>query len=481
MSEVRGWRLLVAATLAGIAGCTVLTPDYRRPADAVMARPDVQGAFRANANPAITAAPAIDQWWRLYNAPQLNGLVSRALTANTDLRVALANLARAQAGLDVSRDARLPQVGFQASGSYARDSAEEQLVAGPLPNERIYALGASVSYQVDLFGQVRRSIEAANSNVDAARAAEAATRMTVAAQTVQAFIGACAAGRELVVARRAIDIQLQATRLASRQFNGGRTTSLDVTRSTTQEEQLRSTLPVYESRRKESLYRLAVLTGLPPAQFPPNLADCSQEPTLAQPIPTGDGRALLARRPDIARAEAELHQATANLGVVTADLYPRISLGASGASVGLMKNFNSDDTYKFSIGPLATWQFPNRRRAKATVAGAQAQIDAAFARFDGAVLDALREVESGLTTYGDDLQQLAGLQATERSAQRASDDARRLFSAGRSGFLPVLDADRSLLSIQQSVAAQQTRVAADQVQVFLALGGGWPAPPQAQP
>jgi outer membrane protein TolC len=141
-----------------------------------------------------------------------------------------------------------------------------------------------------------------------------------------------------------------------------------------------------------------------------------------------------------------------------------------------MKNFNSDDTYKFSIGPLVSWQFPNRRRARATIAGAQAQIDAAFARFDGAVLDALREVESGLTTYGDDLQQLSGLQATERSAQRASDDARRLFAAGRSGFLPVLDADRSLLAIQQSVAAQQTRVATDQVQIFLALGGGWPTP-----
>jgi multidrug efflux system outer membrane protein len=469
-------RALSLVALLVLCACTVLTPDYRRPPDAVMARPDVQGSFHADANTAVSAAPAIDKWWRLYNSPQLNGLVDRALTANTDLRVAVANLARAQAGLDVSRDARLPQAGFQASGSYARDSAEEQLVAGPLPNERIYSLGASVSYQVDLFGEVRRSIEAAGANVDAARAAQAAIRMTVAAQTVQAFIGACAAGRELEVARRAIDIQLQATRLASRQFSDGRTNSLDVTRSTTQEEQLRSTLPVYASRRKEALYRLAVLTGLPPADFPPNLSDCSQEPSLAQPIPTGDGRALLARRPDVARAEAELRQATANLGVVTADLYPRISLGASGASVGLMKNFNSDDTYKFAIGPLISWQFPNRRRARATIAGAQAQIDAAYARFDGAVLDALREVESGLTTYGDDLQQLSGLQATERSAQRASDDARRLFAAGRSGFLPVLDADRSLLAIQQSVAAQQTRVATDQVQVFLALGGGWPTP-----
>lgn len=469
-------RLLLMAACACVAGCTVLTPDYRRPADAVIQRTDVNGKFAAADIPAVTSAPAIDQWWRLYQSPQLNGLVEQALKTNTDVRVAVANLARAQAGLDVSRDARLPQLSFEAAPAYSRDSAEEQLVAGPLPNERTYALGASVSYQVDLFGQVRRSIESAAANVDAARAAQAATRMTVAAETAQAFIGACAAGRELVVARQTIDIQTQGTRLAQRQFGDGRTTSLDVTRSTTQEDQVRATLPVYESRRKQSLYRLAVLTGLPPDDFPQNLADCVQEPVLSDPIPAGGGQGLLARRPDVARAEAELRQATANLGVAAADLYPRISLGASGASIGLMENFLSDDTYKFSIGPLITWQFPNRRRARATIAGAQAQIDAAYARFDGTVLNALREVETTLTAYGHDLERLAALQATQRSAQKASDDARRLFAAGRSGFLPVLDADRSLLAIEQTVAAQQTQVATDQIELFLALGGGWPPP-----
>ena len=467
--------VLLGPACVMVAGCTVLTPDYRRPADAVISRPDVQGRLSAGDNPAVTAAPAIDQWWQLYQSSQLNDLVEQSLRANTDIRVAVANLARAQAGLDVSRDARLPQLSFEAAPAYSRDSAEEQLVAGPLPNERTYALGASVSYQVDLFGQVRRSIESASANLDAARAAQAAVRMTVAAQTVQAFIGACAAGRELDVANRAIDIQTQATRLARRQFSGGRTTSLDVTRSTTQEQQLRATLPLYESRRKESLYRLAVLSGLPPDQFPAGLAGCTQEPVLSHPIPTGSGQALLARRPDVARAEAELHAATANLGVATADLYPRISLGASGASIGLMENFLSDDTYKFSIGPLITWQFPNRRRAKGTIAGAQAQMDAAYARFDGTVLNALREVETALTAYGHDLERLAALRATQRSAQKASDDARRLYAAGRSGFLPVLDADRSLLAIEQSVASQQTQVAGDQVDVFLSLGGGWPS------
>ena len=347
-----------ASAFLAISACTPLTPDYKRPTDATINRPEVQGAFASNIGDTVTTSPPIDQWWLLYRNTELTNLVEKALSVNTDVRVAIANLARANAGLDVARDAQMPQLGLQAAPAYGRNSAEEKLTKGPLSNQRTYSISASVSYQVDLFGQVSRSIESAAARSDAARAAVAATRMTVAAQTAQSFISACTSGRELSVAQRAIDIQSQATRLAERQHSDGRVSSLDVTRSTTQEEQLRAILPGLEARRQEALYRLAVLTGLPPTDFPRNLAHCVQEPSLAAPIPTGDGRTLLARRPDVARAEAELHAATADLGVATADLYPRISLGVSGGSVGLMNNFLSDDTYKFSIGPLIIGSSP---------------------------------------------------------------------------------------------------------------------------
>jgi outer membrane protein, multidrug efflux system len=202
---------------------------------------------------------------------------------------------------------------------------------------------------------------------------------------------------------------------------------------------------------------------------------CTNEPTLAQPIPVGDGAQLLRRRPDVRRVEEELKSATAGIGVATADLYPKITLGASVGSVGLTDNFLRDDTFKFSIGPLISWQLPNRRKAEAVVRGAQAQADAAYARFDGTVLVALREAESSLSVYARDLDRHRLLQSAQENAARAAADAQALFRNGRQGYLTALDANRTLITADQALAASQTRIASDQVQVFLSLGGGWDA------
>lgn len=457
-----------------VSACAPLTPDYRRPDNAVANRIDATGAFQATGQ--TSPGVPLDRWWTDYNDPALTEAVTDALHANTDVRAALATLARASANFDRVRDARLPQLGLQAEAAYARDSAEEQLTAGPLPNERIYALGASVSYQVDLFGQVSRSIESAGANRDAAVAAVAATRATVAAETVRAYLDVCAAGRELAVALQAVSIATSQTQLARRRTTGGRSAVLDVTRASSQEAESRAALPPLEARKRAALYRLATLTGTPPAGYRAQVEQCVQEPVPAHPIPVGDGATLLKRRPDVVMAEALLHARTADLGVVTANLYPRVSLGVSSASVGLMSHFMDDDTYKFSLGPLITWQFPNRRRAEADIRGSEASIDEALARFDGVVLDALREVETILDGYARDIDQLHALRTAQRSAIRAQAEAQALFDGGREDYLAVLDAERTRVGADQQVAAQQTVIAHDQVTLYLALGGGWTIP-----
>jgi len=194
---------------------------------------------------------------------------------------------------------------------------------------------------------------------------------------------------------------------------------------------------------------------------------------LARPIPVGDGAGLLRRRPDIRRSEFELHSATARIGVATAELYPKIILGASIGSVGLNKNFLDADTLKLSLGPLISWQFPDRSRIQARVRAADADQQIAFARFDGAVLNALKEVESALETYARDLERRALLEAARQKASRAAEETQQLFALGRQGYLPVLDATRTLTVVEQSVAAAESKLATDQVNVFLALGGGW--------
>jgi NodT family efflux transporter outer membrane factor (OMF) lipoprotein len=464
----------LACAAALLAGCAV-GPDYQRPQDAVINAPAANGAFAGAGEKAFTGGQAPSRWWRLYGDASLNRLVDQALAANTDLRAAAASLTRARASLDITKDLTWPQANIGAGYAYERLSAEEYLVPGTLPDFRAYELQAGISYQVDLFGQIHRAIEAGQAGVGAAQAAYDTARITVAADTTLAYVEACSAGRELAVAEKLVDIQHRNTDFNRRLFKAGRGISLDVTRAAAQEDQVRSSVRGLEAQRRLALYRLAVLTGRPPEELPPGAAQCAEEPRLDRPLPVGDGAALLRRRPDVRRAEEELRLATAEQGVATASLYPKIILGVSGDTIGLTKNFWKADTFGFSLGPLISWDIPNPKRARATVRGAKAKVEAAFAAYDGVVLGALRETESALTLYARDLDRERYLESARRNANQAASDAETLYRAGRQGYLTVLDADRTQAGAEQSLASAHSRVAADQVLLFLALGGGWEA------
>ena len=466
--------LFAALIPALLAGCATVGPDYRRSPDAMIERPSAAAPFVSGDEAAFAQAPLPDDWWRLYRDPLLDRLVEDAIAHNTDLRVAAANVARANAALELAETARSPQTSLELAPGYAQRSAEEELLPGrSLPSASVYSGRAGISYQLDLVGQVRRALEAADADVAATRAAYDSVRVTVVADTTRAYLDACSAGREIAVAERALALQQRTTSLTQRLIRAGRGISLDANRSRVQEEQVRATLPSLRGVRQVALFRLATLTGRPPAEFDRTIAACTQEPALDRPIPIGDGAALLRRRPDVRRAELELHAATARIGVAEAELYPRVTLGASVGSVGLLGNALGSDTYKFSLGPLISWEFPNRGRIRARIAGAQAEADAALARFDGSVLNALRETETALTVYARELDRRAALATARAQAAQAATDAERLFRAGRTGFLPVLDAQRTLIAADQALATADSRLAAGQVQLFLALGGGW--------
>jgi len=469
-------RLVMLLAAAVLAACSAVGPDYRRPSDAAVEGRAANGPFLGGSEAAFVREPVPGAWWRLYDSPVLDQLVQEALASNTDLRAAAANIARAAAGLDYADAAHRPTTTVSAGTSYARRSAEEELKPGkPLPNNFVYGVGAGVSYQLDLFGQISRAVESAQADLGAARAAHDAVRVTVVAETTRAFLEVCSVGREIAVAKRSVATQARSTELTQALVRGGRGSSLDVTRSSAQEEQVRATLPALAAQKRVALYRLAVLTGRAPEDFPRQVESCEQEPQLARAIPIGDGAGLMRRRPDIRRAEHELQSATARIGVATSELYPKITLGASIGSVGLDKHFLDADTFKFSLGPLITWQFPDRERTRARIRAADAEQQASLARFDGTVLNALKETESALEVYARDLERRALLESARQKAGRAARDTEQLFTAGRQGYLPVLDATRTLIAAEQAVAAADSRLAADQVNVFLALGGGWEA------
>jgi outer membrane protein, multidrug efflux system len=237
-------------------------------------------------------------------------------------------------------------------------------------------------------------------------------------------------------------------------------------------DQLRSNIPALEARRRNALFRLATLSGKPPAEFESGLDKCVVTPNMNQPIPVGDGAALLKRRPDVRAAERELAAATAEIGVATAALYPRVVLGASIGSTGLTGDFLKKATNDWGIGPGISWEL-NQTGPLARIAAASAIQKARLASFDGVVLSALRDVESALNVYTQDLERQKSLTAARDEAASALADARRLQADGRSGSLTTLDAERTLASSESAVAALRAQIAQDQVALFLALGGGW--------
>ncbi|BEG73931.1 efflux transporter outer membrane subunit [Achromobacter xylosoxidans] len=459
---------------AALAGCAAVGPDYQVPAGSVATRPDAQAPFAEAREGVFQRDQVPGRWWRLYSDPVLDGLVEKALAANTDLRVASANLERAQAAVREAEAQQQPSLGVNASPTFGHVSGIQELAPGiDPPNRWSYSAGASMSYQVDLFGQIRRAVEAAGADAQAAQAAYDATRVTVAAETARAYANLCSAGMQLASAEHSVKVQQESLDAVSRLQRAGRGTALDVTRARSQLEQLRAGLPPFQAQQRTALYRLAALTGQTPAEIPTALLQCAAAPQLSETIPVGDGAALLRRRPDIRQAERALAAATARIGVATADLYPKITLGLSGASGGPAAMFGDRGTFSWSVGPLISWTLPNTGAVQARIAEAEANTKAAVARFDASVLNALRETESALVVYARQLDRQAALQAARDQAAQAASQARQLFQYGKTDYLTVLDAERTLASNESALAAGQAELSNDQIAVFLALGGGW--------
>lgn len=456
-----------------LAACGVVGPDYRVPETAAVKRPEAAAPFLGASEKPFSQQALPPQWWHLYRDSTLDALIDQAFSANTDLRVAAANLARARAVLDETGQLQRPGVDLSAAPSFGRAAGAASGVNHSLPDRASYDAGLHVSYQLDLFGKIARALEAAQADADVAQAANDLARVTVAAETTRAYADACSAGRQIAIARQSVALQDKFVRSTAQRVQLGRGTALDNSRALGQRDQLRAAVPPLEAQRRAALYRLAVLTGETPSHFPPSVAACERVPRLAAAIPVGDGAALLRRRPDIRQAERTLAAGSARIGVATAELYPQISLGLSAGSTGALSGFGEGNTLRYSLGPLISWSLPSTGTARAHIAQAQAGAAASLARFDGVVLNALRETETALTVYARELDRNAALKAARDQSALASTQSARLFRFGRSDFLTTLDAERTLAASEAAVAASDAALATDQVNLFLALGGGW--------
>jgi NodT family efflux transporter outer membrane factor (OMF) lipoprotein len=462
------------ASLAAMlmAGCA-MTPDADLTgADAIVDR--AGGPFASASSEVFTAEGLRDDWWRLYDSPDLDRLIADAFAHNNDIAAASANLRAARARLGEARSALWPSTALGGSANYGRQSAAAQDVPGPLPDTESYDAGLDVAYELDLFGRVGSAVDAARADADVAEAARDSVRIAVAAETARAYADICSANRQIAVAEQTIDLQTQTFELTVGMEDAGRGTSLDVARAQAALEASRATLPQLRAARDSASYRLGVLTGRPPAEGPALAGGCATAPRLEALLPVGDGAALLGRRPDVREAERRLDAELARVGVSAADLYPRIALGGSiGTSALSFDDLGSDQSFRFGLGPLISWSFPNMAAAQARVEAAQATADAALAQFQQAMLIALQEAETALTNYANELDRTAALRRARDAAAEAARVSRLRFDNGAENFLAVLDAERTLATADAQLAQSEALLSTFQIDVFRALGGGW--------
>jgi NodT family efflux transporter outer membrane factor (OMF) lipoprotein len=480
---------LLLSSALGLAGCAV-GPTYRHPAVSEVAK---QPFKEAASTDAVSTASASSTWWELYSDPVLSRLINDAFRYNTDIRVAAANLRLARAQLSEARAGRLPTTDLSASYSRQRVGADQ---LGPATGGtaaasgsdhsdfNFYQAGFDASYELDVFGRVSRSIEAARGDAQAAQASLDGIRISIAAQVAQSYADACGAAMQSDVARETASLEGETRDLTQRLLEAGRGTQRDVEQANVLVEQANAQVPGFEGERRAQLYALATLTGRPPAEIDAAASECRLVPKIKTEIPIGDGAALLARRPDVRAAERNLAADTARIGVATASLFPSVTLLGS-VSFGAPKigNVGKAASFGYSFGPLISWTFPNFAVARAKIRQARAGSDASLAEFQGTILTALRETEQALARYAAALEQNAALARATASAQNAADQTKQRFDSGRDNFLDLLVAEQNRAAARQALALSAMTVANLQVSLFKALGGGWEnaAPPLSTP
>ncbi|NMZ80670.1 efflux transporter outer membrane subunit [Pseudomonas mandelii] len=469
MSRAAGLAVVGLGVL--LSACQVVGPDYHLPDDAAIHREDLQGELAVNGKN-VVSAPVPADWWRLYQDPRLDQLVQQAMVTNTDLRVAAASLSRARAQVDEAQAAGGWSGGVKMGAQRLQESGEAFLLADKVPVANVGDIGITTSYQFDLFGTLQRGIEAAKANADATQAAADTARITLVADVVRAYTQVCAANEEQEIAQHSLDLQAQGTTLIQRLRDAGRGDETQVTRSQTQFKSLRADMPRYEAARQAGLFRLSMLLAKPVDQLPAGTATCNELPKITHLLPVGDGATLLKRRPDVRQAERRLAAATAGIGIATGELYPDISIGATVGTVGILENLGKPATNRWGFGPLLTWTVPSNG-SRARIREAEAATQGTLAHFDGVVLNAIRETQTSLAQYSALLQRRDALADAEQSAQLAADQTHRFFQAGRASFLADLQATRTYTDVRAQLASANTQVAMSQIDLFLALGGGW--------
>lgn len=463
--------LLPLSVFLLLAGCAA-GPDYSSPS--LPSLPSSQFPTSFGETPAGLAAGAVDEtWWRAFDDPALVTLIRRALAVNHDIGIAGARLDEAKALLRENRQGFLPRAGAALSYENRRRS-EVETPSDLSRDSETYRGAVDTSWEVDLFGRVRRSVEAAQAQAGSREALMRSVQAAVASEVAATWFELRGIDAEISVVASIIQSQRESLALVERLVSAGSASEFDRLRAETLLRNVEVAAPELQRRRAVAANALAILVGETPQTFrlPPNTP--AREALEIRTIVVGDPLSLISRRADISAAERSLAAATARIGVEKASLYPDVqvqgSIGFLAGSLGALSWAGSQSGF---VAPVIRWSFLETGRVRARIAASEARTKEALIAYDRTVLRALQETDDAFKTYGAAASTLA-LRMQESAANRETARlARARFSAGEGIYLDVLEAERSDFASRRALAIAQTHKQLAVVSIYKALGGGW--------
>lgn len=453
--------VIVLALVAG-AGCSVRGTEF------TPVPPTPKASFESADSSLVTMEP-VDAWWTTFGDARMTALVEQAVTHSPDVRQATALLRLARARLREQEGTTRPFGGLSGGAQRSRS----QVGAAQVADANVFDVGVDASWEVDVFGGRRASIEGARADFTRERSLRRLTLVSLAAEVVLAYTDLRGAQARLIVARDNVANQESASELTQQLLTAGRGTQLDVDRSIALLESTRASIPPLVAAESFAIYRLGVLVGSEPQALAADLRVSSPLPAPPDALGVGEPVSLLRRRPDVAAAEYAVLAAAARVGVAAADLFPRLVLSGGVGLQSFGAGGLSNQGLRFGLGVGVTLPFLEWNRIRQRILAADAAAEVALADYERTTLSALEEAERAITAYVQERERFGHLDLAVRSARAAAALARQRFQFGADSFLTVLDAERVRLDAEDRLAQSRIEVTRQAASIFKALGGGW--------
>jgi len=466
--------IVLVAVAVGAAGCMV-GPDYHRPD---VAAPGSFGELAPTAPPKgrsdAVAGGAPTAWWTSFDDRLLTSLIERTVEENLTLKQAEARVREARASRRITAGDLWPQVG--ASGSYAREHSSKNGTSLSFGGKTInfFQAGFDANWEVDVFGGIRRSVEAAEATVEAAIEDRNAVLVSLMAEVGFDYVTYRSLQQRVALANQNLAAQQGTLDLTRRLFNAGLAPELDVQRAAAQVATTASAIPLLQQQAAQAMHALGILIGQPPMTLRQELEAVGPIPKPPGQVAVGLPSELLLRRPDVARSERQLAAQTAAIGVATRDLFPRFFItGVADLQSIRASDFFDWESRALSIGPSVTWPVFTGGKIRGNIELQTAAQQELLAAYQAVVLQAFQDVEDALVAFSNEQATRAQLEDAVRANQRAAELARNLYAQGLTDFLTVLVAEESVFTSQDDLAQTERDVALQLVALYKAVGGGW--------